>query len=73
MKLLTTVILCLFVSIAIYGQSPLVLKIKEGSDKPNYEKEHSYLLEITNSSKKSTRFFVDSKNTKCQNLNVEIF
>ncbi|MAB47911.1 hypothetical protein [Winogradskyella sp. MH6] len=71
MKLLTTVILCLFVSIAIYGQSPLVLKIKEGSDKPNYEKEHSYLLEITNSSKKSTRFFVDSKNTKCQNLKEE--
>ncbi|GAB4164877.1 MAG: hypothetical protein Tsb0033_26510 [Winogradskyella sp.] len=71
MKLLTTVILCLFATINIYGQSPLSIKIKEGSDKPNYEKVHTYLLEITNSSKRSIRFVIDSKNIKCQNLKEE--
>ncbi|MCB0398753.1 MAG: hypothetical protein KDD26_03855 [Winogradskyella sp.] len=70
MKLLTTVIL-LFAIINVYGQSPLSIKIKEGSDKPNYEKEHTYLLEITNSSIKSITFVIDSKNIKCQNLKEE--
>lgn len=71
MKLLTTVILCMYVTMSSYGQSPLSLKIKEGSDKPNYETEHSYLLEIKNSSKRSIRFIVESEDTQCQNHNKE--
>lgn len=68
MKTITTFLFLCFTFLAVNGQSQLGLSIKSGSDAPNYEKEHLYLMEATNASGKAMSFSISIENKECQSL-----
>lgn len=68
MKTAATIILMCFGVLVCQGQSQLKLSIKQGSDSPNYETEHLYLLELTNTTRTATSVSISTKNTECSNV-----
>ena len=68
MKTVATIILMCFGVLISQGQSQLKLSIKKGSDSPNYETEHEYLLELTNSSSVASNVIISTKNKECSNV-----
>lgn len=68
MKTAATIILMCFGMLVCQGQNQLKLSIKQGSDSPNYETEHLYLLELTNTTRMSTTVTISTKNTECANV-----
>ena len=71
MKLIATIVTLCLCTITSFAQQSLDLKIKQGSDKPNSEKEHLYLLEINNSSRSTTNFTISTANVNCSNMSAE--
>lgn len=68
MKTITTILLMCFGVLFCQGQDQLKLSIKKGSDTPNYEKEHSYLLELSNMGNKPTPVTISTQNKPCSNI-----
>ena len=71
MKLIATIVTFCLCTMASFAQQPLDLKIKQGSDKPNSETEHLYLLEISNSSRSTSNFTISTSNVNCSNIKAE--
>ncbi|WP_431137511.1 hypothetical protein [Psychroserpens mesophilus] len=71
MKLIATIVTLCLCTITSFAQQSLDLKIKEGSDKPNSEKEHLYLLEVNNASKSTATFTISTSNISCLNMSAE--
>lgn len=71
MKLITNVVtLCMCIMLS-FAQQSLDLKIKQGANKPNSEKEHLYLLEISNSSRLTTNFTISTTNIRCMDMSKD--
>ncbi|HLT34614.1 MAG TPA: hypothetical protein VKZ98_12530 [Aquaticitalea sp.] len=68
MKTITSLLLICFGVLLCQAQDQLKLSIKKGSDAPNYEKEHSYLLEIANTGSKIFNANITIKNIECSNI-----
>ncbi len=68
MKTVATIILVCFGVLVCQGQNQLKLSIKKGSDAPNYETEHMYLLELSNSSSVASSVNISTKNKECSNV-----
>jgi hypothetical protein len=51
-----------------FAQQPLELKIKKGSDRPNSDKEHVYLLEMKNLSGSTADFTISTTNISCSDI-----
>lgn len=65
MKTIATIILVCFGVMVCQGQSQLKLSIKQGSDAPNSETEHMYLLELSNPSTKVSNVTISTTNKAC--------
>jgi len=65
MKTIVTIIIACLSTIGLSGQEDLSLKIIEGSDKPNSDSEHLYLLEATNNTKAEISFNILVANKPC--------
>lgn len=70
MKTTATIILMCFGVLLCHGQSQLKLIIKEGSDAPNYETEHVYLMELFNPGTQVSTVNISTTNKACSNVNI---
>lgn len=68
MKLIATIVTVCLCTMASFAQQSLDLKIKKGSDQPNSEKEHLYLLEVSNSSRSTSKFTISTTNINCADI-----
>ncbi|MEZ4802714.1 MAG: hypothetical protein R2797_08060 [Gelidibacter sp.] len=68
MKTISTLILMCFGILICHGQNQLKLSIKKGSDTPNYETEHLYLLELSNPTSVASSVNISLKNVECSNV-----
>jgi uncharacterized membrane protein len=68
MKTIATIILVCFGVLLCQGQGQLKLSIKKGSDAPNFETEHLYLLELSNTGSSATNVNVSITNKECSNI-----
>lgn len=50
------------------GQNQLNLSIIKGSDAPNYETEHTYLLELANTGSVASTITISTTNKNCENI-----
>jgi hypothetical protein len=67
MKLIPAIVMFwLFAASTAIAQQSLILKIKEGSDQPNYKTEHLYLLEIKNTTRSNASFTIKTSNVTCE-------
>lgn len=71
MKLIATIVVLSLCTMTSFAQQSLGLKIKEGSDKPNTESEHTYLLEINNPSRSATSFNISTTNISCKDISTD--
>jgi hypothetical protein len=71
MKLITTIVSLFMCTMLSFAQQSLDLKIKQGANKPNSEKEHLYLLEISNSSRSTTNFTILTTNISCIDISKD--
>ena len=70
MKTIVTIIIVCLSTLSTFGQQSLSLKIINGSDKPNSETEHIYLLEVTNNSKSAVNFNISADDKSCSDTNL---
>ncbi|MEY8848928.1 hypothetical protein AB9K26_08935 [Psychroserpens sp. XS_ASV72] len=70
MKLIATIVILCLATVSSFSQQ-LQINIKEGSDKPNTESEHLYLLEIKNDSKATANFTIKTTNVNCNEIDSE--
>jgi len=68
MKTVATIILVCFGVLFCQGQSQLKLSIKKGSDAPNFETEHMYLMELSNSGSVASNVTISTSNKECANV-----
>jgi hypothetical protein len=71
MKLIITIVSLFMCTILSFAQQSLDLKIKQGANRPNSEKEHLYLLEISNSSRSTTNFTILTTNISCIDISKD--
>lgn len=71
MKLITTIVSLFMCTMLSFAQQSLDLKIKQGANRPNSEKEHLYLLEISNSSRSTTNFTILTTNISCIDISKD--
>ncbi|MEM5566033.1 hypothetical protein WNY78_13000 [Psychroserpens sp. AS72] len=64
MKAIITLVFVLLTILSSYGQD-LKLSILKGTDKPNSEKEHLYLLGVTNTGNIKMSFSISAINKQC--------
>lgn len=53
---------------AVFAQQPLIIKIKEGSNQPNYKTEHLYLLEVKNITRSKLDYTIKTSNVECEEV-----
>lgn len=68
MKTIATILLMCFGVLMCQGQNKLKLSIKQGSDAPNSETEHMYLLELSNTSSVASSVNISTLNKECANI-----
>jgi hypothetical protein len=68
MKTIATILLVCFGVFLCQGQSQLNLSIKKGSDAPNSETEHMYLLELSNTSSNASNVTISASDNECSNV-----
>lgn len=66
MKTFATLLMLSIGVLYSYGQEPLKISLKKGSDEPTTSTEHFYLVEITNTSKKATTATLTVQNNSCK-------
>ena len=71
MKTIVTIVLICFSALYSYSQGPLKLSIIKGTEKPNTENEHFYLLEISNTSNATTTFNISASDKSCNNTKLQ--
>ena len=71
MKFIATIVTLCLCTMASFAQQPLNLRVKQGSDKPNSEKEHLYLLEMNNSSRSTVNFTISTTNVSCLDISTD--
>lgn len=71
MKTIASIVLIFFSVFFSYGQGQLKLSIVKGTENPNTEKEHLYLLEVTNKGNQVSTFNVTASNASCNNERVK--
>ena len=71
MKTIVTIVLICFSALYSYSQGPLKLSIIKGTEKPNTENEHFYLLEISNTSKATASFNISAPDKSCNNTKLQ--
>lgn len=67
MKTIATIILVVFSTLNTFSQDALKLSIIKGTEKPNSETEHFYLLEISNTTNAEITFNISATNKPCNN------
>ena len=72
MKTLYTIVLVCFAGLLnVVGQNDFKLSVVKGTDKPNTESEHQYLINLENNSRSSTSFVFTTENVNCKEENIE--
>lgn len=66
MKRITMTVLVYLVALCSYGQETLELKVKKSSDLPLTAREHTYVIEITNTSQQATSFKIETNDVVCE-------
>lgn len=66
MKTFATLLMLSIGMLYSYGQEPLKISLKKGSDEPTTSTEHFYLVEITNTGKKATTATLTIQNNSCK-------
>ena len=68
MKTIATMVLMFFSVFICQGQNQLKLSIKQGSDAPNTEAVHTYLLELKNSGSNVSNVIISTTNKECTDV-----
>ncbi|MBO6606281.1 hypothetical protein [Psychroserpens sp.] len=67
MKRITMTVLVCLVALCSYGQETLELKVKKSSDLPLTAREHTYVIEINNTSQQAISFKLETNDVICEN------
>lgn len=67
MKTIATIILVVFSTLNSFSQETLKLSIIKGTEKPNSETEHFYLLKVSNTTNSEFTFNISATNKSCNN------